>query len=82
MSIDDCVSTSHERQPQIILQHDPDHAQRRAPQLIGIARLPVGFSPMAQKPTSVSSLSASATATATASPSSTRGTVSVGPLGL
>ena len=28
----------YERQPQIILQHDPDHAQRRAPQLIRIAR--------------------------------------------
>ena len=37
---------------------------------------------MAQKPTSVSSLSASATAIATASPCEASGTVSVGPLGL
>ena len=72
----------NERQPQIILQHDADHAQRRAPQLIRIAADPVGFSPIAQKPTSVSSLSASATAIATASPSAAFGTVSVGPFGL
>ena len=72
----------HEQQPQIILQHDPDHPQRRAPQLMRMRLDPVGFSPIAQKPTSVSSLSASATAIATASPSAAFGTVSVRTFGL
>ena len=43
---------------------DADDAQRGAAQREGI-REPVGFSPIAKKPTSVSSLSASATATTT-----------------
>ena len=60
-----------------VLDNQPDHTQRRAPQRIRILA-PVGFSSIAQKPTSVSILSASATATLTGSV----GTRSAGPCGL
>ena len=61
---------------QIILQHQPNDPQRRAPERERVLR-PVGFSSIAQNPVSVSILSASATATETGCV----GTASVGPSG-
>ena len=73
----DVLGRRQQRQPNLALQQNSDDTQSRTAQCIGSFE-PVGFSSIAQKPISVSSLSASATVIATLS----SGTRSDGPCGL
>jgi hypothetical protein len=77
-SLERDVEERQQRQTRPTLENEPDDAERGTAQRIGGSFDPVGFSSIAQKPTSVSSLSASATATETGFV----GTRSDGPWGL